>query len=214
MNYLDEITKENFDAKMDKIQIPQKRKDLLFNIITNKLTVPHTAYVPIIHYSLKTLFPEVYNSNKMILPEDLYNNCELYEYDSAKNGQNIIKHGFGFGTLMSYFDAYGVLNIPLKNINNEERIVIFSRIDCGKNGENLPIPDEEITGKIATMTIAKQIGFKQRFISSMRLSSKESKWKRQIATAIKIENYSGEQKKYFLNRCHEILNERLFIDIN
>lgn len=160
------------------------------------------------------MFPEQFSNIK--LPEDFSNNCENYEFNSSKNGQNIIKHGFSFNELMSYSENFGALVIPLENIKGENRIVIFSILNTGNNGENLELPPSKTKGKIATLTIAKQLedNFKFRLISSMRLSSKERNWKHQISTSVRLENLSQEDKDLFLARCHEILEESIFPNIS
>lgn len=189
-------------------KISQERKDLLFKIITNQIHVDNRTYVPLIHFSIKIISPEFYKNNKDKLPEDMHNSCELYEYDTSKNGQNIIKHGFSFSQAMSYQEKFGCLMIPLQDIKGEERLILFSIINIPNSPENSH--SVFITEKIAAMTIIKQTDGRFRLISSMRLSSKESNWKRQISTAVKINHYTEKERRIFLKCTYKKLKNRIF----
>lgn len=88
-----------------------------------------------------------YDLYKKIPKKHPYSFCELYEYDIAKCGQNIIKHGISFNAVMSYFRVqdYGklIIEIPIKifkfiggdnskifkdNISMDSKVKIFKRI--------------------------------------------------------------------------------------
>ena len=73
--------------------------------------------IDIEEYALKIIFPDVYNQS--MITEHLYSTCDLYEFNPAKNGQNVIKHGIGFQDVVSYSKKFGTLIISCPDKNDE-----------------------------------------------------------------------------------------------
>ncbi|MGR5379988.1 hypothetical protein [Vibrio harveyi] len=106
-----------------KVKIGLKRKKrsdemkLLEKVIEElkKDELDHFDKINIIIFIVKYTNHDLY---KKIPKKHPYSCGELYEYDIAKCGQNIIKHGISFNAVMSYMKTqdYGrlIINIPIK----------------------------------------------------------------------------------------------------
>ena len=118
------LSKEEFEEKIKPQGLPKERHDLLFKFIQGEIQASYSCKPDIEEYALKILMPEVYAA----LPHERhpYSSCELYEYDPPKNGQNFIKHGLGFGEVVSYSTQFGTLLVPCPDDKDRERYVIFS----------------------------------------------------------------------------------------
>jgi uncharacterized DUF497 family protein len=158
------------------------RRDLLFKFIQEEVQVNSIYKLDIERGVLKWLLPEKYKLLSYV--DDLSSKCGLHEYDPPKNGQNIIKHGIGFCEAVSYSKNFGSLTVPCSDKNDGERLVIFSDLDTGDNGNNLQMPLKNMSGLVCVITIAEQRSTGFKFISSRRMSSK---------------NYRNDMKKDFKN---------------
>ena len=163
--------------------------------------------IDIQRYALKSLFEETYKA--LHLTDHPYSAFDSYSYDPAKNGQNIIKHGFGFNEILSYSSEFGTLMVPCPDGNDGTRCVIFSNMDTGVNGGNLDLPFPGTMGKVSTLSVAQQRVGGFRFISSMRLSRK-SYLRTMMGSFKNIYDYDPNAKDCFVKRCAEIVERDLF----
>lgn len=206
LRVLQNITYEDFQARIKSQGLSGVRTELLLEVIKSKKKVEFYLGVDIQRYALKCLFPDLYAN--LALGNHIYSTSELYEYDPPKNGQNIIKHGLSFREVVSYSSQFGTLLVPCPDNNNGTRCVIFSDLDAGIDGGNLELPISSMTGKLYTMSIAQHSSEKFRFISS-RILSKNS-YKEIMGRAFKnIYQDDSAAKDAFVKRCIEIVEEHL-----
>jgi len=195
--------------KLKVLNLPQEREGILKEILIGKKRLDIADEIDIKIYALKALFPDSQDSLK--LKETIFSNSELCQYDPAKNGQNIIKHGVSFREIVSYSTQFGTLMVPCPETNNERRIIIFSdlSIDNRKYHLSLPLETSETRSKFYTLTVAQQIPAGFRFISSRIISRKRfAKTMKNAFKNIYIDN--PEQRQDFINHCIEILRHHLF----
>lgn len=196
-----------FDSRMKGDDLGPDRKDLLFRFVRGEVDIHPYSRPDVERYALKRLSPETYAS----LPHDAhpYSSGELYEYDPAKNGQNMVKHGIGFGEVVSYSRKFGALVVPCPNERDGERCVMFSDLDAGPNGKKLDMPPAGADGMLYVMSVAQQRGAKFRFISARIMSSERKKYRKTMADAIKHVFPTAEAKAAFIDRCCEIVEGQL-----
>lgn len=201
------IDSEEFDSKMKGHGLGLDRKDLLFRFVRGEVDIHASIRPDVERYALKCLAPEIYGS----LPHEahLYSSGDHYEYDPAKNGQNMVKHGIGFGEVVSYSRKFGRLMVPFHHERDGERWVLFSDLDAGPNGKNLDMPPASANGMLYVLSVAQQREGKFRFISARIMSSERKKYRKTIVDAIKHVFPTAEAKAAFIDRCCEIVENGL-----
>jgi hypothetical protein len=143
---------------------------------------------------------------------DLCCNNDDYEYDPPKNGENIIKHGLGFGEVVSYSGFFGRFIVVMPHNKNETRSVIFSDLDLSPPpNKKLEMPLDSIKAgelyyTLSIVTVRKDtdkpLRPKYRFITSRILSSKKKKCEKTIEQSLR-ENLDEKVRRCFLDRCIE-----------
>lgn len=202
-----QLSKEDFENKISPLGLPKNRKDLLFKFIQGEIQVSYSCKPDIEEYAIKILTPDVYAS----LPHEghPYSSGEFYEYDPPKNGQNIIKHGIGFGEVVSYSKLFGTLLVPCPDDRDGERCVIFSDLNLERDGDELELPPPGI-GKINyTISIVHNRNGKFRFISSRIMSSNKTKYRKTMAQIFGDIIPNDLARNDFIDRCVEIVETRL-----
>lgn len=201
------INKEEFEDKIKLQGLPKERQDLLFKVIQGEIQVGYSCKPDIEDYALKSLMPEVFKS----LPHDghPYSSCELYEYDPPKNGQNIIKHGIGFGEVVSYSSQFGTLLVPCPDDSDGERCVIFSDLNLELEGNELALPPSGIREVNYTLSIAHYRDGRFRFISSRLMSSRKEKYRKTMEQAFGEIIADALARQAFIDRCVEIVETDL-----
>jgi hypothetical protein len=209
---LDLITKfpiEKFAKKIAHLKLSEKRVEQFFNVIDGKEDIDQFYRFDIEEFALKAIFPIFYKDIQTI--QHRYSSCENYEFDPAKNGQNIIKHGIGFGEVISYSRNFGTLFIPCPDDGDIERLIIFSDLVLESDCE-LELPLAKINGTSYTLSIGKQIDGKMRFISSRLLSSQKKKYTETVRQLIKkIEFLTDESRESFIESCLQIIERDLIL---
>jgi hypothetical protein len=201
------LSKEEFEEKIKPLGLPKHRQDLLFQFIQGEIQVSYSCKIDIEEYALKHLIPEFYES----IPHDghPYSSCELYEYDPPKNGQNIIKHGIGFGEVVTYSRKFGTLLIPIPDEKDGQRYVVFSDLNLKREVGELEMPPPTIREMNYTISITILREGKFRFISSRLLSSKKKKYEETIAQALGEIITDAQASQSFVDHCVEILERDL-----
>lgn len=201
------LSKDEFEEKIKPQRLPEARKDMLFKFIRGDIQVSYSCKPDIEAYALKCLMPDLYES----IPHEghPYSSSELYEYDPAKNGQNIIKHGIGFGEVVSYSRKFGTLLVPISNEVDGERCVIFSDLDLKRDSDELEIPPPGVREMNHTISIANHRSGKFRFISARLLSSKKKKYEETIAQVLGEIIPDEQARRSFIERCVGILEKDL-----
>lgn len=201
------ISREAFDEKIESEGLAEKRKNLLFKFLQGEIQVSYRCKQDIEEYALKLLMPDVYE----LLPHEghQYSSCETYEFDPPKNGQNIIKHGIGFGEVVSYSRQFGTLTVPLPAVEGEQRCVIFSDLNLTREGDKLELPPSGIREMNYTISIAQRKVSRFRFISSRLMSTKKEKYEATTAQALREIIPDEQARQGFINHCVEILEAHL-----
>ncbi len=201
------ISKEEFEDKIKLQGLPKERQDLLFKFIQGEIQVSYSCKPDIEDYALKSLMPEVYKS----LPHEghPYSSCEFYEYDPPKNGQNIIKHGIGFGEVVSYASQFGTLLVPCPDDSDGERCVIFSDLNLEPEGNELALPPSGIREVNYTLSIAHYRDRRFRFISSRLMSSRKEKYRKTMEQVFGEIIPDALARQDFIDRCVEIVETNL-----
>jgi uncharacterized DUF497 family protein len=202
-----DLSKDELEEKIKPQRLPENRKDLLFKFIQGEIQVSYSCKPDIQAYALKHLMPDFYES----APHEghPYSSGELYEYDPAKNGQNIIRHGIGFGEVVSYSRKFGTLLVPIPNETDGKRYVIFSDLDLKREEDELEMPPSGIREMNYTISIASHRNGRFRFISARLLSSKKKKYEETIAQALGEIVPDEQARRGFIDRCVEILETNL-----
>ncbi|CAN0644478.1 hypothetical protein [Burkholderia cepacia] len=202
------FSEDEFNSRVESQNLPAERRNLLFRFVKGDIKLDYTCRVDVELYALKSLDRNLYASLSHY--ENPYSRGEFYEYDPPKNGQNLIKHGLGFGEVHSYTRRFGTLVVPCPDITDGERCVIFSDLDSGPDGQNLQMPHPGISGLHYTLTIAQQRGGRFRFISSRFLSREPAKYREAMRQAFKNIYETGKARNAFIDRCVEIVERDLF----
>lgn len=202
------VSADELIGKLNILKLQDDRKKLLFDILVCQRKLDFFT-LDIQLYALKYLFPNDYESVKT--NPHSYFEPDLYEYDLAKNGQNIIKHGISFSEVVSYSTQFGTLMVPCPDENDGTRIVIFSDLSPGEYGNKLSLPLASMVGekRLYTLSIVQQLNGKFRFISSRVMS--RTKFPKTIKNAYKnIYANDPEEKRAFVEQSVEILKQHLF----
>lgn len=203
------LSQVEFLEKLRPQNLSKDRESLLFDIVQGTFKVRFDFEIDLKEYVIKTFFPEEYKT--LGNPSNPYAPTQFYEYDLAKNGQNIIKHGLGFGEVVSYSNNFGTLMIPLIPKLDEKRLVIFSELNLRSNINKLELPPVGVKNVNYVMSIVESTDdIKFRFISSRLLSSKRKKCEQTIAQAVRDLFDDDQERSIFISRSMEILELYLF----
>lgn len=191
------------------LDVPSKRKKYLYEILIGKEKLVLADGLDIKIYALKYLFPSEYESLK--LKESVFSSSDFYQYDPAKNGQNIIKHEISFRAVISHSTQFGTLIVPCPDKNKGRRVVIFSDYFIKNDNHCLSGPlgnamEEETR---YTLTVAQQYPGYFRFISS-RFISKQRLFKTMKNAFKNIYTDNPDLRKLFVEHCIETLKRDLF----
>ena len=130
-NFILEYGRDNFYKTIkNKLQISNNRSEFVIKILKREIKINEFLMNNILRCITKKLceskdinFFDIFKVPK----NNFLSKACLYEYDPAKNGQNILKHGLDFGEVISYAgNDYGRL-ISYTKSGDEERVVIFSK---------------------------------------------------------------------------------------
>ncbi|MDM5149250.1 BrnT family toxin [Aeromonas salmonicida] len=191
------------------LKLPHERLVDLLQVLDGSKKIDYFYKLDIQLYVWKKLFQDVEADS--FISAHIYSKGDSREYDPAKNGQNIIKHGISFGEVTSYSKRFGTLSIPCPDEDDETRYVIFSDLAPGLNGENLclPIPSTIQEPEVYTLSVVQILDLKPRFISSRIMSRK--KFSKNMKNAFKgIYDDDPIKKKDFVSECVHILRRDLF----
>ena len=202
-----DLSREKFEEKIKPQGLPEARKELLFKLIRCNIQISYSCKYDIKAYALKCLMPDFYELIAYKWPP--YARGAYHEYDPPKNGQNIIKHGIGFGEVVSYSRKFGTLLVPIPNETDGRRAVILSDLDLKCERDKLELPPSGIREMNCTISIAHQREGKFRFISARLLSSKKKKYEETIAQTLGEITFGEQARQGFIERCIEILEKDL-----
>jgi hypothetical protein len=192
-----------------KLNLPEKRAKQFFEIINGTKCVDQFCKLDIEECALKIIFPDFYSEIKTT--DHPYSTAELYEFDPAKNGQNIVKHGLSFSEVVTYSTKFGTLSIQCPYKQDHQRTIIFSDLVLGEYKLKLPL--SEASNLNYTLSIVQPLDGKIKFISSRFLSSKKQKYTQTVKQAIRCVKFPDEaSKKSFVGRCIEIIERDLITD--
>lgn len=192
LSQLQMLTLEEFSKKIENLNLPDKRIQEFYDVVTGKIAIYYSfSQFDIREFALKSIFHESYDEFKT--ESHPYSTCELYDFNPAKNGQNLVKHGIGFGEVVSYSKNFGSLNIPCPDSKDGKRIVSFSDLDLENN--KLAFPLSAIQGTRYCISIVTNINGKFRFISSRFISSNKKKYTKTISQSLKNLDFTNEKSK-------------------
>lgn len=201
LTLITKFSAEEFIEKTAFLKLPKNRARQFFEVIKGEQSIYYCDKFDIEEYALKIIFPEIYGIIKTI--KHINSTSEIYEFDPAKNGQNIIKHGLGFGEIVTYSTKFGTLSVPCPDIHDTRRAIIFSDLVLGEK-EKLSFPLSQVSGIKYTLSVAQQIDGKFRFISSRFMSSKKKKYTENVKQSIRGFVFPDENSKdSFVSRCIE-----------
>ncbi|MCP1375157.1 BrnT family toxin [Dyella lutea] len=205
------LSVEEVSEKLARESIGSVRSELLLDVINGRVPLSYIPALDIQLFAIKALRRDLYDA----LPDrgHPYASWELYEYDPAKNGKNIIKHGVGFHEVASLSSNFGTLSVAYPHSDDEDRVVIFSNLNSGDNARNLDLPYPHIDGLVYVMTIAQQMPeLRYRFISSRIIDQDD--YRRHMTQAFRDipVNTQDEKrlKKDFVDVCEGILKRNMF----
>lgn len=201
------LSKAEFEEKIKPQGLPRDREDLLFKFIQGEVPLSYSCKLDLEEYALKRLVPEVYGSlAREVHP---YSSNGIYEYDPAKNGQNMLKHGVGFGEVVSYSKLFGALLVPCPDSTDGERYVIFSDLNLQREGDALELPLPGIKRMNYVISIVHPRDGKYRFISSRLMSSKKAKYRTTMKQAFGEIIPDAQALEGFIDHCVEIVETGL-----
>ncbi|MCX5545222.1 BrnT family toxin [Paraburkholderia sp. CNPSo 3076] len=201
------LSRDEFNEQIKYQKLSADRQDLLFKFIHGEIQVSYTCQPDIEAYALKALMPDVYR----YLPHEAhpYSSSEHYEYDPAKNGQNIIKHGIGFGEVVSYSSQFGTLLVPCPDDRDGERCVVFSDLKLKRNDDKLELPPSGIREVNYTISVVQQKEGRFRFISARLMSSKREKYRKTMEQAFGEIFADAHAREGFVDHCVGIVEAYL-----
>ncbi|CAM9212439.1 BrnT family toxin [Acinetobacter bereziniae] len=211
-NYVLEKGKEIFfEIIKSKLQISKNRYDFIIKILRRDIKVDNFLMNDILRCIVKKLCEsddiDFFDTSK--IPENhLLSKVSLYEYDPAKNGQNILKHGLDFGAVVNYGGSdYGRL-ISYTNSEIEDRFVIFSKYYVNNENNIFLSDDKKNEDFLCIATIATNVDIGFRFISSRALKVKNDKeLQKELKNMIKDDNLDDSIMNGLRNTAYQILNE-------
>lgn len=193
---LQKLDRAGFDAKALSKKLSKGRRDLLYEIIKGTLQIDPYTKIDVQLFALKALRGQRYT----LKPGCGHpaTDAPHTEYDPAKNGENVLKHGLSFAEV-TLTETFGTVVVPAPDKDDGERLVIFSTLDVGRNAKYLTLPLPHNTNVIYTLTIAKQVGFKFRLISSRRVSPDDLR--SDLKRAIRTHHLSEDEMTGFVDHC-------------
>lgn len=183
------------------------RVNFLKSIIDGEESLELHDRLDILLYVLKSICWEKYDSLDSM--SHLCSHSEIYEYDPAKNGQNIVKHGISFSEVVSYASKFGALMVQCPDDTDLHRIVIFSDLSNLNEQYKLmaPISSSDLSGSFV-LSIVQNRELRFRFISSRLISKK--RYLKTLRNALKnIYPNDPNKRDDFINRCLEVLKVNL-----
>ena len=211
-DYILENGKEKFSEIIkSKLQISKNRYDFIIKILRRDIKVDNFLMNDILRCIVKKLCEsdDIDFFDTFKIPENhLLSKASLYEYDPAKNGQNILKHGLDFGAVISYGGSdYGRL-ISYTNSEIEDRFVIFSKYYVNNENNIFLSDDKKNEDFLCIATIATNVNIGFRFISSRALKVKNDKeLQKELKNMIKDNNLDDSIMNGLRNTAYQILNE-------
>ncbi|EPN9976914.1 hypothetical protein ACT5BL_003530, partial [Vibrio cholerae] len=203
-----ELDDDELYSRLDELKLGDKRKSILFNVLRGKVPLGFHQKLDIYLYVIKNIFPSDFDDYK--INSHSYSKGRI-EYDPAKNGQNLIKHGLSFNEVVSYSgESFGVLNVRCP-ADEGKRIIMFSRLELLENDYKLDLPlNDSINNDISyVISVVQSTDSGFRFISSRCMSSK--KYKKTLNNALKnIFVDDSLAKSKLVEECLEILEKYLF----
>lgn len=190
------------------LAIPENRVNILYEFIHGKIHLPYPFSWDLAEFALKALDRETFNS----LPPrtHAYADNEDYEYDPPKNGQNILKHGLGFGEVVSYSQKFGTLTVPFPDHTDSERVAIFSDLILARDIDKLELPLQKTKKVNYVVTFATQRNNGRfRLFSSRLMSSKRKKYRNTLEQGLQNFPIEESKKEAFFDRCAEIIETHL-----
>lgn len=211
-NFILEYGRDNFYKTIkNKLQISNNRSEFVIKIIKREIKINEFLMNNILRCITKKLceskdinFFDIFKVPK----NNFLSKACLYEYDPAKNGQNILKHGLDFGEVISYAgNDYGRL-ISYTKSGDEERVVIFSKYYVNDKNNIFLSNDKKTEDFLCIATIAINVDHGFRFISSRALKVKNKKTlQRELKNIIKDYNLEDSVIDNLRNDVYQILNE-------
>lgn len=201
---------EALEANETLKKLPADRLRLMSNVIRGKDPIHSTVRADIERFALRCLLPGA-QYEALEDGDHPYAKGDFHEYDPAKNGQNLIKHGLSFNEVISYSPNFGVLSAHSSKPLPEQRFMVLSDLRIGENGRKLDLPLKEWSGERVTISVVTQRESRFRFISSHLLSSNEKKYRATLDTAFNgVHDDDPIAKQEYIERCVEILKRYLF----
>lgn len=198
------LSREEFDEKMRQpdarnVGLKAERIELLYRLVKGDLSLHAYSHQPDIDaFSIKLLYPETYKELPNI--DSPYADGELYEYDPAKNGQNMVKHGLSFGEVATYSNHFGLRMVGFPDPSDGERLALFSDLDLRPKHNKLALPPGGVRPLNVVMSFVHQRDGKFRFISSRLLSLTEENCRADIDRIIKKSISDTNARKPFVDR--------------
>lgn len=210
---------DEFDASLSRLRLLSRRdldtnklpkdldasgRDKLYAMLQRSIHLDTFTELDVQLFAMSALFDERYDVNPDAGHPGLV--AINTEYDPPKNGANVVKHGLSFNDI-TQTSTFGTLMVRVPHERDGERVVIFSTLDAGDKGARMTLPRREIHEVIYTLTIAQQIGFKFRLISSRRISP--GRLRRDIKGAVKDLKLPLEEQSSFVDHCTARIEEWL-----
>lgn len=195
-------------SNFSSLNLSDERKKVLLDVLNGKIELNYFIKFDIQLFALKHFFPEKFTS--LSINEHIYSKADNYEYDPAKNGQNIIKHGLSFSEVVSYSRLFGTLLVSCPDQNDTTRTVIFSDLSQFKmkEGLHLPLNKKMESTDSCVLSITTNVNGKFRFISSRVLSKQRfSKNMKNAFKGIYDNDNDKKKKKAFVFECVKVLQK-------
>jgi len=199
---------KRLDESEDLAKLPADRKKMLFKFIDSNYLVSPIDKFDIEQFLLKYLKNDAYDPNHNCIDFENFN----YEYDPAKNGYNMVKHGLSFREVASLSPNFGALSVPLPE-DKEKRFVVFSNLCIGLGGKlEMPPSNLKQISLITSIITNREDNLrpiKMRFISSRRISSKASKRRKDLENIFKNIVNDEKIRSSFIDNCFKIIRTSL-----
>lgn len=200
---------EEFIKKATTANISKERAIILRKVLVKEISVSHFTRFDIEEFAIKLFHPkDIYNQIRT--PEHIGSKSETFEYDPAKNGQNIIKHGIAFGEVLSYSLQFGSLMIQIPYELDDQRSLLLSDLILDKD-RKIELPLRKMNHKEFTLAVVAHINGKFRFISARSLGLNKDNIYKNINQSINCIDFPCKNlKKEFAEHCMKIF-ERNFL---
>lgn len=204
-----ELSSEDFIEKIAHLELPEKRAQKFYEVINGIINFENIDdRRDIEEFALKNVFLDCHYSEIEKI-EHITSNGQLHEFDPAKNGQNIIKHGLSFSEVFSFSENFGMPMILIPP-DDADTFVLFSRLFYPFQYE-LSLPLFEMKDRMYyILSIIEVRGEKRRYISSRFLSSKKRKYAETIKQVLKEVGFPNKPSRdSFIEECVQRLKENL-----